>query len=110
MLYAKAFAPFVGLLSLSNLVNCVPVDAASTLLSSSTDNTTLNRAPEILCDDHLGGKQTLTPPIARDCEAAIALIPRDPRGHPVDRNFYIAESDISDALPNVATPITKTVG
>ncbi|KAL2052671.1 hypothetical protein ABVK25_006911 [Lepraria finkii] len=45
-----------------------------------------------------------------ECNAAIAMLPRDPPGRPVARNFYTKVSDISRTTPNQLLPLEKTSG
>lgn len=56
------------------------------------------------CDDHMGVVNY------DDCDAAIALFPRDPRGRPVLRNFYTDPPDESSTMPNVRLPLEQTYG
>ncbi len=86
-----------------------PVAAASPSSSAISDVGSPNPAPEIVCDKDLGGPHYAIPKL-RDCEQAIGQIPRDPRGQPVDRRFFVAPTDRSLTLPNVATPIYRRSG
>lgn len=45
-----------------------------------------------------------------DCNTAIGLFPRDPRGQAVLRNFYTNPSDESSTMPNVLLPLENTCG
>ena len=84
-----------------------PVVISDSLLSTVATNVSVVQTP--VCDKTLGGLP-VTRPNPSDCEAAIARISRDPRGQPVQRNFFIRESDRSLQIPNVRMPISKTVG
>lgn len=86
-----------------------PVAAASPSSSLISDIGSPNPAPDIVCDKDLGGPHYGMPKL-RDCERAIGQLPRDPRGQPVDRRFFVSPTDQSPTLPNVATPIFKRSG
>ena len=90
------------------LVQSAPLASASLSLVSDSGNSSVNAAPQIVCDNDLGGTYSL--PNYAECEQAIAQIPRDPRGQPVERYFHVRPMDRSLTLPNVMTPIVKTVG
>lgn len=44
------------------------------------------------------------------CDRAIAKIPREPRNHPVLRNFYVKTEDRSMTMPNMEIPVVEIEG
>ena len=46
----------------------------------------------------------------KDCEEAIKLLPHDPIGKPVLRNFYTNPPDVSATIANQQLPFEKTYG
>ena len=73
-----------------------------TLPSNLTANPKPPGTPQ--CDKDLGKV------FYNDCNAAIALVPHDPIGLPVTRNFYTATKDVSHDMPNVRVPLYYTSG
>ena len=57
-----------------------------------------------VCDQNLGWVNP------NDCNAAISMLPRDPPGQSVARNFYTKDSDISHTMPNQRLPLERTSG
>ena len=96
----------LGLLLSIDVVFALPATIISLNISAVDAGSPTLSAPlhQASCDNHMG-KVTYS-----DCDAAIALLPRDPRGQPVTRNFYAATADQSSIMPNVQLPVERTSG
>lgn len=68
-------------------------------------NLTAPKPPKkAVCDRALGKLEF------SDCDEAIKLWPRDPRGQPVVRNFYTDPNDMSTTIPNQLVPFETSYG
>ncbi len=82
----------------------LPAMPASLNISSIESSSLSTPGGQPTCDSQMGVVNY------DDCDAAIGLFPRDPRGQPVLRNFYTKPGDESSTMPNVLLPLEKTHG
>ena len=83
----------------------LPLDVASDNLDISLNaNLTTFDMNKLHCDDTLGKLDY------EDCDEAIKLMPHDPIGKPVVRNFYVSTSDVSTSIPNQQLPFEQSYG
>ncbi|KAI4121006.1 MAG: hypothetical protein LQ338_006618 [Usnochroma carphineum] len=101
----------ITLLSFINIISSSPVASPSTSQSSPGSLPTRDVAVAVasppkrpVCPPDLGPKHGWTRFFKRDCEAAIAQIPRDTRPASPLRNFYLTPSDMDPFMPNVRLP------
>ena len=90
-------------------VVALPSSAPTPGLSSVTPAASSLPAFPTVRSTHLFVAQ-LGQPLRNDCDAASALLPHDPPGQPVLRNFYINASDMSDTRPNQLLPLEVAFG
>lgn len=113
--YCFIFTCFVSLPSFISLTFASPVASPSASQSSSGSFPTLNiavpRPPKRpVCPPDLGPRRGWTKFFVRDCQAAIAKIPRDARPSAPPRNFYLLTSDIVAGAENVQLPLEYESG
>lgn len=95
------------LLSAFSSTSSSPLDAAPSNASTPSAKVA-GTHPNPHCASSLGpsreehGKLDYT-----SCDRAIAKLPREPRGKPVLRNFYVNTKDRSRTMPNMEIPITE---
>ncbi|KAL8862032.1 MAG: hypothetical protein Q9178_001487 [Gyalolechia marmorata] len=63
-----------------------------------------------ICPEDLGPRPPRTVGFLRDCERAIALIPRDTRPASPVRNFYLLSEHVDPTVPNVQLPFERESG
>ena len=63
-----------------------------------------------ICPEDLGPRAPRTVGFARDCEIAIASIPRDTRPASPVRNFYLLTEHVDPTMPNVQLPFERESG
>ncbi|KAL8914931.1 MAG: hypothetical protein Q9171_000558 [Xanthocarpia ochracea] len=63
-----------------------------------------------ICPEDLGPRPPRTVGFSRDCERAIASIPRDMRPASPVRNFYLLTEHVDPTMPNVQLPFERESG
>ncbi|KAI4254423.1 MAG: hypothetical protein L6R42_007194 [Xanthoria sp. 1 TBL-2021] len=111
------FTIFILYLAL-NIVSSILSTSASPLTtppnnqsSSSPVDLVVTRPPKPpICPDDLGPRPPRTTFFARDCENAVAMIPRDIRPSSPLRTFYLLAEHVDPAKPNVQLPFERESG
>ncbi|KAL8925099.1 MAG: hypothetical protein Q9172_002366 [Xanthocarpia lactea] len=71
----------------------------------------ISRPPKApICPEDLGPRPPRTVGFSRDCERAIASIPRDMRPVSPVRNFYLLTEHVDPTMPNVQLPFERESG
>ncbi|KAI4093718.1 MAG: hypothetical protein LQ339_007621 [Xanthoria mediterranea] len=111
-----SMASTIFFLSLAvNILSSILPTSASPLAASSNNQSSsspvyvaVSRPPKPpICPKDLGPIPPRTTFFARDCENAVAMIPRDIRPSSPLRNFYLLAEHVDPAMPNVQLPFER---
>lgn len=114
-----SMASTIFFLSLAvNILSSILPTSASPLAASSNNQSSsspvyvaVSRPPKPpICPKDLGPIPPRTTFFARDCENAVAMIPRDIRPSSPLRNFYLLAEHVDPAMPNVQLPFERESG
>ncbi|KAI4149454.1 MAG: hypothetical protein L6R39_002504 [Caloplaca ligustica] len=105
----------ISLLLLIKFVSCNPLASPSPIEPSAGSlqkiDVAVSKPPKPpICPPDLSPRPGWTRFFGRDCEAAIAQIPRDVRPASPPRNFYLLAQDENPYMPNVQLPLEYEYG
>ncbi|KAI4287630.1 MAG: hypothetical protein L6R35_003106 [Caloplaca aegaea] len=107
--------------TISSLLSFISPTFASPAASTPSNQTSREPASKLavavarppkppVCPPDLGPRRGWTKFFARDCDMAIAKIPRDTRPAAPLRNFYLLTTDKNPTMPNVQLPVEVEYG
>lgn len=112
-----AFTIFFLSMAVNILSSILPTSASPLAASSANQSSSspvhvaVTRPPKPpICPQDLGPIPPRTTFFARDCENAVAMIPRDIRPSSPLRNFYLLAEHVDPAMPNVQLPFERESG